>query len=91
MLDVCSQGNGTKTCDPWAAKEFEAKMTEAQSKVSNLCSHCLPDCNQVVYSSTASSAKFRFENGFLLTRMVPPMILNNLKKSLTFGFISHRS
>ena len=65
MLDVCSQGNGTKTCDPWAAKEFEAKMTEAQSKVSNLCSHCLPDCNQIVYSSTASSAKFRFETGFL--------------------------
>ena len=65
MLDVCSQGNGTKTCDPWAAKEFDAKMTEAQSKVSNLCSHCLPDCNQIVYSSSVSSAKFRFETVFL--------------------------
>ena len=61
----CSQGNGTKTCDPWAAKEFDAKMTEAQSKVSNLCPHCLPDCNQIVYSSSASSAKFRFETRFL--------------------------
>ena len=40
-------------------------MTEAQSKVSNLCPHCLPDCNQIVYSSSASSAKFRFETRFL--------------------------
>ena len=61
MTLTFDQGNNSKTCDPWTAKAFEVKMTEAQSKSSSLCPHCLPDCNHITYSSSATSAKFRFE------------------------------
>ena len=51
-----NQANDSRTCDPWAAQDFEVNITKA----SLLCPHCLPDCNHVTYSSTTSSVAFRW-------------------------------
>jgi hypothetical protein len=45
------------TCDPWGAATF-AKALEAVEQ-SRECSHCLPDCQQTVYSVAHSQAPFR--------------------------------
>ena len=55
-----SKENNTRTCDPWTAQKFEEQMTVVQNSGTKLCPHCLPDCNHIAYSSSTSSAEFRY-------------------------------
>ena len=57
----CFQKNSTQTCDPWTAQEFEYQMANVQSNSSKLCPQCLPDCNHIAYSTSTTSAEFRYE------------------------------
>ena len=36
-------------------------MAAVQSQSTKLCSHCLPDCNHIAYSTSTTSAEFRCE------------------------------
>ena len=56
----CSQKNNAQTCDPWTAREFEVQMAVVQSKSTSNCSYCLPDCNHIAYSTSTTSAEFRY-------------------------------
>ena len=40
-------------------------MALVQSKSTELCSHCLPDCNHISYSTSTTSAEFRCEIKFV--------------------------
>ena len=63
----CNQANDSRTCDPWVAQDFEVNITKA----SLLCPHCLPDCNHVTYSSTTTSAAFRFRDIECFVNILP--------------------
>ncbi len=49
-------GVTSRPCDPWGAYDFlEAMSTIPDSQ----CDHCLPDCEMPIYSTSATTAKFR--------------------------------
>jgi Amiloride-sensitive sodium channel len=50
-------GNASKMCDPWEKVSIFSII--AKSVPSSACSHCLPDCNQVIYQTLISTNKFR--------------------------------
>ena len=43
-------------CNPWQAVEFEKYFVNVPD---NECSHCLPDCNNVIYETTVTTVHFR--------------------------------
>ena len=45
-----------KICDPWEKKEFEEIL---QIMPSNVCDHCLPDCNGNIYETRINIAEFK--------------------------------
>ena len=51
----------TTLCDPWRAVAF-TKQLEATDPAA--CSHCLPDCDHVDYSSSSTFTTFRCVNNW---------------------------
>ena len=43
-------------CDPWLARDFVDLMSEVPD---NECDKCLPDCNSLTYTHSATAAPFR--------------------------------
>ena len=62
-----TQGNSTKTCDPWTVRDFDVQMDIIQSNIAELCPYCLPDCDHVDYSSSTSFTMFRWTKYYLLS------------------------
>ena len=56
MLKKSTQGETSKTCDPWTARDFIAYMGGATKD----CPQCRSDCELTTYSTTFTSSEFRF-------------------------------
>ena len=54
------QGDSSKACDPWTARNFSNKLEQIHGGSSEQqCNHCLPDCEEDTYTVLHSQARFR--------------------------------
>ena len=60
---LLSQGETSRTCDPWTARDFTAYMGEASKN----CHQCRSDCQLTTYSNTVTSSAFRFFKAYFLS------------------------